>query len=217
MQRSLHPPGRICPYCRSRDIDTASVSGRGVICGFTINHHPWLASFPPPYVVAIVAIDEDPRVRLTTNIVGCAPEDVFVGMRVKTRFERQGDVWFPLFEPTREAESGPLPEPEPVQPFVRPMACPEKFEERSRSPASACRRWGVASWLIRSRSPSTCASRRSTTPAFVSKTSTDSPRTRAARAAPMGREASLRSRRRYAYGRRGSTGASSPPGRRARS
>ena len=51
-------------------------------------------------------------------------------MRVKTRFERQGDVWFPLFEPTREAESGPLPEPEPVQPFVRPMACPEKFEER---------------------------------------------------------------------------------------
>ena len=126
----LHPPGPICPYCRSRDIGTASVSGRGVICGFTINHHPWLASFPPPYVVAIVAIDEDPRVRLTTNIVGCAPEDVFVGMRVKTRFERQGDVWFPLFEPTREAEPGPLPEPEPVQPFVRPMACPEKFEER---------------------------------------------------------------------------------------
>ena len=50
-----------------------------------------------PYVVAIVEIDEDPSIRLTTNIVGCEPEDVEIGMPVRVVFEHHaaddGDVW----------------------------------------------------------------------------------------------------------------------------
>ena len=115
----VHPPRPICPYCRSREIDTTAVEGAGVVAGFTVNHHPWLPGFEPPYVVAIVAIDEDPRVRLTTNIVGCDPEEVFVGMRVQVVFEQQDDVWFPLFEPTGDPEPGPLPESDPMPPVVR--------------------------------------------------------------------------------------------------
>ena len=53
----------------------------------------------PPYVVAIVEIDEQPSVRLTTNIVGCAPDDVRIGMPVQVTFEHHDDVWLPFFEP----------------------------------------------------------------------------------------------------------------------
>jgi uncharacterized OB-fold protein len=63
-----HPPVAVCPYCQSDDWEPAAVSGRAVVAGFTINEHMWLPSFPPPYVIAIVAIEEDDRVRLTTNI-----------------------------------------------------------------------------------------------------------------------------------------------------
>jgi len=125
-----HPPRPICAYCRSRELETVAVSGRGVVAGCTINHHEWLPGFPSPYVVAIVAIDDDPRVRLTTNIVGCEPTDVFVGQRVKVRFEQRDDVWLPLFEPVGEHEPAPLPDPEPVRQFVRRMPTSERFEDR---------------------------------------------------------------------------------------
>ncbi len=59
-----------------------------------------------PYVVAIVEIEEDPAVRLMTNIVNAEPEDVRVGMPVRVVFEHHsdddGDVWIPLFEPDPE-------------------------------------------------------------------------------------------------------------------
>jgi acetyl-CoA acetyltransferase/uncharacterized OB-fold protein len=126
----VHPPRPICPYCRFREFDTKAVAGQGVVAGFSVNHHQWLPGFEPPYVVAIVAIDDDPRVRVTTNIIGCDPEEVFVGMRVRVVFEQQDDVWFPLFEPTGNPEPGPLPEPERMPPSVRPMARPDKFEDR---------------------------------------------------------------------------------------
>ena len=72
----VHPPVPICPYCRSRSSKPTAVSGRGTIVGFTVNAHRWLPDFDPPYVIANVALAEDPRVHLTTNIVGCEPADV---------------------------------------------------------------------------------------------------------------------------------------------
>ncbi|HEY2214788.1 MAG TPA: OB-fold domain-containing protein, partial [Acidimicrobiales bacterium] len=72
----VHPPVPICPYCRSRSFKPVAVSGQGTVVGFTINAHQWLPNFEPPYVVANVALAEDPRVHLTTNIIDCAPEDV---------------------------------------------------------------------------------------------------------------------------------------------
>jgi uncharacterized OB-fold protein len=75
------------------------VSGRATIAGFTVNHHQWLPGFEPPYVIAIVQIEEDPDVRLTTNIVGVAPEAVAVDQPVRVVFEQHEDVWIPLFTP----------------------------------------------------------------------------------------------------------------------
>lgn len=102
----IHPPQPLCPACYSKDIAPEAVSGRGAVHTFSVNHQPWMPGPDLPYVVAIVEIEEDPSVRLTTNIVGCAPEDVHIGMPVRVVFEHHadpdGDVWLPLFEPRAE-------------------------------------------------------------------------------------------------------------------
>src|SRR5262245_18722848 len=109
--RFFHPPMPVCPSCRGDAVSLTAVSGRAVVVGFSVTHQAWLPAFPPPYVVAVVALAEDDRARLTTNIVGCDPSEVFVGMRVRVRFERHDDVFVPLFEPDPDAgEPGPLPE-----------------------------------------------------------------------------------------------------------
>lgn len=126
-----HPPSAVCPYCRSTEWAPAAVSGHGVIAGVTVNEQMWMPSFPPPYTIAIVAIDEDDRIRLTTNIVNCEPGDAFVGMKVQVVFEHDDDVWVPLFEPTGETDKGPFPTADPKIHDARPMPKgAEKFEDK---------------------------------------------------------------------------------------
>ena len=56
-------------------------------------------------MVAIVTIDEQPDIRLTTNIVNIDHEDVYIGMPVQVVFEHYDDVWLPFFEPVEGATS----------------------------------------------------------------------------------------------------------------
>lgn len=97
----VHPPAPICPRCLTKTLSPQPVSGRATVATFTVNHQPWIPGFDPPYVVAMVEIDEQPSVRLTTNVVDCNPEDVVIGMPVQVRFEQHDDVWIPLFAPVR--------------------------------------------------------------------------------------------------------------------
>ncbi|MHB2024876.1 MAG: Zn-ribbon domain-containing OB-fold protein [Mycobacteriales bacterium] len=97
--RWFHPPVGACFRCRSRDVGPEPASGRATVAAFTVNHHQWFEGFPPPYVIAIVELAEEADVRLTTNIVDCAAEDVRVGMPVEVVFEEREDVWLPLFRP----------------------------------------------------------------------------------------------------------------------
>ncbi len=129
----LHPAPPICRYCRSTDIRWRTVSGRGVVVGVTVNQQQWDARFPPPYLIATVAVDEDPRVRLLTNLVDVEPDAAHVGMRVVARFEHHEDVWVPLFvpsgEPDAELPSDETP-PEDHRRWVRPPVRADRFEER---------------------------------------------------------------------------------------
>jgi acetyl-CoA acetyltransferase/uncharacterized OB-fold protein len=127
-----HPPTPVCRRCGSEDFEVRPVSGRGVVQSHTTNVQQWSPDYPPPFVVAVVAIDEDPRVRLTTNIVGCEPEHVQVGMRVQVVFEKVDDVWVPLFEPTGEPPVVLPAEDEDLERIrsVRPMARADKFEDK---------------------------------------------------------------------------------------
>ena len=127
-----HPPLPRCRSCRGDRLTMTPVSGRGVVAGFTVNHQQWLADFPPPYVIAVVALEEDDGVRLTTNIVGCQADDVRIGMAVRVLFEKAGDVYVPLFEPDpdREGQTLPVPAVRDVG-AARPRASVFKFEERA--------------------------------------------------------------------------------------
>ena len=126
----VHPPVPVCPACRSRSWSPTALCGRGTVVGFTVNHHQWLAEFAPPYAIANVALAEDPTVHLTTNIVGCDPDDVHVGQEVVVRFEQHEDVWLPLFEPTGTTTTEDLVG-EPRRPAPRPPVRPERFEHRA--------------------------------------------------------------------------------------
>jgi len=96
----VHPPAPLCPQCLGRDLAVEAVSGRARVMTYTVNHQPWIPGFAPPYIIAIVELDEQPGLRLTTNLVGCEESDVSIDMPVRVRFEDAGDgVFLPLFEP----------------------------------------------------------------------------------------------------------------------
>lgn len=110
--RYNHPPSLRCRYDRSAALEWTVVSGRGRVEGWSVNMHQWLPDFPAPYVVALVALAEDPGARLLTNLVGVDPDDIRPGMDVQVTFVRSdptdgdGDdddaAWIPLFEPVTE-------------------------------------------------------------------------------------------------------------------
>jgi acetyl-CoA acetyltransferase/uncharacterized OB-fold protein len=126
-----HPPLPRCRSCRGDRVSMSPVSGRGVVAGFTVNHQQWLADFPPPYVIAVVALEEDDGVRLTTNVVGCPAGDVRIGMAVRVLFEKAGDVYVPLFEPDPERTGQTLAIPGDRDVGApRPRVSAVKFEER---------------------------------------------------------------------------------------
>ncbi|HMO74825.1 MAG TPA: OB-fold domain-containing protein [Sphingopyxis sp.] len=97
----VHPPVPFCPRCESRDVAPQAVSGRGRIVTFTVNHKAWVPDLPAPYVLALVAIEEQDDVRIPCNIVGCDAEAVDFGMEVEVTFEAVEDLWVPLFRPVR--------------------------------------------------------------------------------------------------------------------
>ena len=129
----IHPPYPVCRYCRSDSVTPREVSGQGVVIGVTVNHQRWDPRFEPPFVIATVALDEDPRARLTSNVLVEDPDSVGVGTRVRVTFEQNEDVWLPLFVPTGEPDVDELPrdevEPDDHRRLIRPRLGPEKFED----------------------------------------------------------------------------------------
>jgi uncharacterized OB-fold protein len=96
--RPFFYPRSRCPRCGSADTEWIDARGRGSIYSYTVIAHNDVPPFKEwlPYVVALVELDEGPR--LVTNIVGCDPKDVQVGKRVEVSFERIDDaVTLPKF------------------------------------------------------------------------------------------------------------------------
>jgi uncharacterized protein len=95
----IHPPLPICPVCKCREVRDEAVAGRGSVLSYTVNRQVWERGLEAPYVLAIIELDEQRGLRLTSNIVNCALADVAIGMRVRVLFQHCEDVWLPLFEP----------------------------------------------------------------------------------------------------------------------
>ena len=94
----IHPPAPICPGCLGREAAPSVLSGRGTVHSYTVNHQPW-DGVGDRYVIALVTLDEQDDVRLTTNLVGIEPDDVRIGMPVEVVFEDHDPVYIPLFRP----------------------------------------------------------------------------------------------------------------------
>lgn len=101
--RLRFPPKVVCPHCLAREAAWEQLSGRGSVFSYTVFrrlYHPGFAG-EMPYAVALVELDEGPRI--LSNIVNTDPEVVHCGMRVRVRFERATDeITLPKFEPTGE-------------------------------------------------------------------------------------------------------------------
>ncbi len=93
-------PRALCPACLSPDIEWLRSAGRGTVYSFTVTHQNQAPGFREelPYVLAVVELDERPR--LMTNVVGCAPDAVTVGMPVEVVFDDvTPDVTLAKFRP----------------------------------------------------------------------------------------------------------------------
>jgi acetyl-CoA acetyltransferase/uncharacterized OB-fold protein len=129
--RHLHPSLTVCPHCQSNDLTWVVMSGDATVIGVTVNHQTFMPSFAPPYVIAVVALDGAPDVRLTTNLVGVEQADVHPGIRVRVQFHQQDTVWFPLFTPIEGEVDVPIADlvPAPVV-TTRQPASTERFEHK---------------------------------------------------------------------------------------
>ena len=95
-------PRLLCSRCGERDLSWISASGSGRVRSFTIVRRAVSAAYEPdvPYVVALIELAEGPT--MMSNVVGCDPETVEIGMPVRVTFERWTDeITMPLFEPAR--------------------------------------------------------------------------------------------------------------------
>jgi uncharacterized OB-fold protein len=100
-------PRAACPRCWSSDPEWVDTSGRGHVYSFTVVHRNDLPPFRDrlPYLVAVVELEEGPR--LATNLVECDPADVWCGMAVRVAFREETDgegssVRVPVFRPVAD-------------------------------------------------------------------------------------------------------------------
>jgi uncharacterized protein len=98
----IHPPRLVCRFCLSTELAPAEVSGRATVDTFTIPLQPYDAYFQTqvPYVLAVVELVEEKHLKLLTNVIGCDPDDVRIGMEVEVVFtDVTPEVTLPHFRP----------------------------------------------------------------------------------------------------------------------
>jgi uncharacterized protein len=94
--RLRFPPRVMCPFCRSTERTWEAVSGRGAIWSFVVPHPPLLPAYSAvaPYNVIVVALEEDPTLRLVGNLLAEAqgpmneidPSTIEIGEPVRVVF-----------------------------------------------------------------------------------------------------------------------------------
>jgi uncharacterized OB-fold protein len=95
------PPRPFCPRCASREVSSFKASGHGRLHSYVINHRPAPGfEHDAPYAIAVVELDEGPR--MMTNRVGVeqTPEALVLDMPVEVTFDQVTDaIALPKFRP----------------------------------------------------------------------------------------------------------------------
>jgi uncharacterized protein len=99
-RRWIHFPEGACPACGCADLGFEPVSGQGKVETFSVIHKSFVPAFQgrEPYVIAWIALPEQPGLRVFGNVIGPA-DDVSIGMDVEVFFEaRDGEAARPNFK-----------------------------------------------------------------------------------------------------------------------
>ena len=96
----MHYPSALCINCQSANLGFTEVSGHGTVYSFANVRHDFHPAFVPPYVIALIDLDDAPGVRMYTNILEADLDALHIGMAVKATFEDLGDgTLIPQFMP----------------------------------------------------------------------------------------------------------------------
>ncbi|NKC10984.1 MAG: DNA-binding protein [Gammaproteobacteria bacterium] len=93
------PPRPFCPECGSRAVCVFAASGKGTLYSYIINHLP-TPGFEPPFAVAVVELEEGPR--MMSNILDCPPTPAALqlDMALEVTYEKLNeDITLPQFKP----------------------------------------------------------------------------------------------------------------------
>jgi uncharacterized OB-fold protein len=93
------PPRPFCPKCAGRAVSWFTASGRATLYSYVIHHRP-APGFTPPYSIAVVTLEEGPR--MMTNIIECpqTPEALQLDMPVEVVFKPLTEqISLPQFKP----------------------------------------------------------------------------------------------------------------------
>ena len=84
-------PRYLCPACWSEKLEWVESKGTGSVHSFTVIRRASAPAFSPrvPYVVALIDLDEGPR--MMANVLGGDALSTKIGDRVKVTFEDRGD------------------------------------------------------------------------------------------------------------------------------
>jgi len=103
-------PESPCRYCSGTRLTWTRVSGRGSLFSWSVLRHAWIPQFKDqlPFVTALVALDEDPAVRVVSYVVDCALEQLQADMPLQVVFRPlrypgvNTEMVAPLFMPAAE-------------------------------------------------------------------------------------------------------------------
>jgi uncharacterized OB-fold protein len=97
--KAYFPPRPCCPRCASCDTEVFRATGRATLYSYVIHQRP-MPGFEPPYAIAVVTLDEGPR--MMTNLVDVAqtPEALELDMALEVTFQKLDDeISLPVFRP----------------------------------------------------------------------------------------------------------------------
>ena len=89
--KAHHPPGPICPHCRSFNIGWKPASGKGTLKSFAVAHHAvhLLLADKVPYTITLIDLEEG--VRMTSGLAKGFEGELRVGMAVECEVEKIDD------------------------------------------------------------------------------------------------------------------------------
>lgn len=101
-----HLPTPMCPQCSSLAYEWTAVSGRGFVYSYVIVRHPVHRAIrekeQTPYNVCVIELEEQAGLRICSNVLNIAPEDISIDMPVQVAFVTAVDdpeVVLPVFVP----------------------------------------------------------------------------------------------------------------------